>query len=294
MFDQFDKSNPEELWHASEVSELTAFNVLAEQLKSFDLPIKKVYAAGVQAPTLPGKRTQELDLMFAALFLKKALNDLRSAWLLLRVGYTSQSAAVVASLYENALTVSCLAGQEKNVRKLQNNKSGDLPWSPIKLAKNLASQWRDDNQIQGKKFDNDDYELAWREIYSGYKWLCKIKHPTMGSALHDALSTMVKAGEFVVMAAPDIRSEDLVVKATIIMIAISRVREAIRSFVLAMEVDTTSSEYEFFVERMVQVLELTMEAFDEAVEEPPPFTVTDQKLQKEWRRLKSKNKPDNA
>lgn len=294
MSNQFDKSNPEELWRASEVMELSAFKVLAEQLKPFEPPIRKVYAAGVQAPTIPGKREQELDIMFSALFLKKTLNDMRSAWLLLRVGYTSQAAAVVASLYENALTVSCLAGQENNVRKLQKNKSGDLPWRPERLAKNLASQWRDEYQEKGEKFDNDDYELAWREIYAGYKWLCKIKHPTIGSALHDAPSTKVNEGEYVVMAAPDIRPEDLVVKTTILTIAINRVREAINSFVQAMEVDTTTSEYEFFSERMGQIIELTMEAYDETVIEPLPFTVTDQKLQTEWRRLKSKNKQYNA
>lgn len=290
MVIKLDKTNPENLWLASESMELSALNTLSEQLQPFETLIQACYGAGVQAATLPGKSDKNSGLKFASLFLKKALNDLRSAWILVRIGYTSQAAAVVATLFENALTVNCLAGQSANVKKLKKNKSGDLPWTPIQLSKILAGQWRDYYRGTGETFEKDDYELAWREIYAGYKWLCKVKHPTMDSVLHDAKSTATDPGEYVIMAAPDIRPENLAVKATILVIALSRLREAIRSFVLARQVDETSQEYKEYSERMVKVLNETKEAYNITVTEPLPFVLGDSSLKRDFARLKAKTK----
>ncbi|MCJ7585089.1 MAG: hypothetical protein MUO30_10025, partial [Anaerolineales bacterium] len=247
------KKKPEGLWLACENMEIAAKRVTAKQLEPFEAPIRICYESGVQVSTLPGKRHGTPDILLAALFLKKTLNDLRSTWVLLQYGYTSQAASVAASLFENALTVTCLAGNDVNTKKLQNNKSGDLPWKVQQLAKMLSQQWQEEARILKRKFDKEDYEKAWQEIYSGYKWLCKIKHPTIMSAAHDALSTSLISGEYVVMAAPDIRPEDIAVKATILAMAINRVYGAIRSFSFALECDTKLPEYKRFVKRMQDV-----------------------------------------
>jgi hypothetical protein len=269
--------NPQDLWVACERMEITATIALSEQLALFELPISKCYEAGVQAPTLPGKRHQESDILLSGLFLKKALNDLRAIWVLLRLGYTSQAASVAASLYENTLAATCLAGDLTNARKFQKSGRGDLPWSPQQLAKMLARRWQKEAHSVGKQFDQEEYQRAWREIYSAYKWLCKIKHPTLRSAGHDALAASVKDGEYVIMAAPDLRPEDFPVKATILTIAVNRVREAIRSFTLALECDDSHSVCKEFKSRMTEVLSGLKTAYEVPMR-PLPFDIRDTSL----------------
>lgn len=284
------KEKPEGLWLACLSMEAAAKRITTRQLESYEKPLRKCYESGVQVPTLPSKRHGTPDIMLAALFLKKSLNDLRSTWVLLQHGYTSQAASVAASLFENALTVTCLAGNDSNTKKVQNSKSGDLPWSAQLLAKILAQQWKEEARITNSKFDEIDYESAWREIYSGYKWLCKIKHPTVMSAVHDASSTSLRSDEYVVMAAPDIRPEDIAVKATILTIAINRVYGAIRSFSLALECDTTTPEYNIFVEQMKDVTTGVQAAYKKLTTQELPFDIRESNLAQDWVKLKSRRK----
>ena len=178
------KIGPDGLWVACEGMEAAATIDLSTQLAPFASAIRNCYEAGVQAPTLVATRHKELDTLLSALFLKRTLNDLRATWVLLQIGYTSQAAAVTASLYENALATSCLAGDLKNALQFRSDKISDLPWSPQQLAKKLAQRWQTEAVNAGQLFDQNEYEQAWREVYSAYKWLCKIKHPTAKSALH--------------------------------------------------------------------------------------------------------------
>ena len=283
------KRGPEGLWFACERMEAAAFVAIHKQLADFEPVIMNCYETGVQTPTLPANRHNEPDLSIAALFLKKALNDLRSTWLLIRLGYTSQAASVAASLFENSLTVVCIAGKPKNLEKLNYTRSGDLPWSPQQLSKIQAEQWRDEARITGSKFEQENFELAWRDVYASYKWLCKIKHPTIGSALHDATSTLLDSREYVVMAAPDIRPEDVAVKATILAISVNRIREALRSFSFALECDITTSEYQNFVERMNEINKGATNAFKTLAVKQLPFLVNDLPLFQEWTNLRQKN-----
>lgn len=282
------KRGPKGLWIACGDMEAAAMRVLVKQLAPFEESIRKCYEAGVQAPTLKSDRHETLDMRAAALFLKKALNDLRSTWVLLQIGYTSQAASVAASLFENALTVTCLAGNNSNAEKLQNTKSGDLPWSPQQLSKMLAAQWQNEAHVLNRKFDNEEYENAWRTIYAGYKWLCKIKHPNYESAMHDASSTLGTSGVYVVMAAPDLRQEDIPVKASILAIAINRVLDAIRSFAIGLNCDTTTPECKQFVERMQEVSTGHLEAFKALTTRPLPFDIHDSFLAQDWAKLRSR------
>lgn len=286
------KKGPEGLWLACEEMEAAASFAIHKQLSAFEPVLKACYEAGVLGPTLPGKRHLEFDTRLAALFLKKALNDLRSTWLLVRVGYTSQAASVAASLFENALTVVCLAGKPENLEKIRTAKGGDLPWTPQQLSKILADQWREEARITGIKYSQEDYELAWREVYAGYKWLCKLKHPTIGSASHDAGSTSLTIGEYIVMAAPDTRPEDVIVKATILAISTNRIREALRSFSFALECDTSTPQYKSFVDRVNEVKVGGLQAYKSLATQPLPIILTDPKLYAEWAKLKTRGNKD--
>ncbi|MCI0560701.1 MAG: hypothetical protein MN733_19625 [Nitrososphaera sp.] len=165
-----------------------------------------------------------------------------------------------------------------------------MPWKPQQLAQMLAKQWQAEAVKSGNLFDKNEYEKAWREVYAAYKWLCKIKHPTLRSALHDSFAASVKDGEYVIMAAPDLRAEDLPVKATILVISISRVREAIRCFAIALNCDSSSPDYEDFRIRMVEILPETREAYSQTMTQPLPFIIGDSSLYQDWVKLKTQLK----
>lgn len=246
------KRNPEELWDTLASLEISATNLHQELLKPYCSALKKIYAAGIQAPTLNSSRSNEPDLRCAALFLKRSLNDLRAAWLLISSGYTSQAASVAASLFENSLAATAIAGNLERADKLLGSATGKLPWSPMQLSKFMAQIWKEDQVEEDKGFDQKEYEKAWRQVYSGYKWLCQIKHPTLPSVVHDSKSAATSDDEYVVMAIPDIRQEDLPLKITILTICASRMIEALKRFVVHVECDREGSEYVEFEDRITK------------------------------------------
>src|SRR6202162_6518274 len=93
-----------------------------------------------------------------------------------------------------------------------------------------ADRLRREAHSASRPFTEDMYERQWREIYSAYKFLCKIKHPTLRSTRHDAGATIGSDGSFVVVACPDPRPRRLPVKATVVMGAVSRTYPAVRGF----------------------------------------------------------------
>ena len=281
-----EKKSPSGLWNSLSHMEASAAAHLLAKLAAFEQPFRDCYEAGVQAPTLIGKRHQASDMRVAALFLKRTLNDLRSVWVLTCFGYTSQAASVAASLYENALAATCIAGTPSRASAFLKEKSGELPWTPIQLSKTLAEQLRKEALKENQSFDDGEYEKAWREVYSAYKWLCQIKHPTLPSATHDSFATNLKGTEYVVMAAPDISDENIPVKATVLIISLSRSYAAIRKFALSLECDTTHPYYQDFVERMKAITPAAVNAYKESTKRPLPFDIRHTSLARSWAKLK--------
>jgi hypothetical protein len=207
--------------------EAAARAALRPVLADFDGPLADIYEAGVQAPTLPGRHTVP-SLRLAAFFLKRALLDLRATWQLVTSGYTSSGASVEASLVEHALAAEVLAAYPERVTEL--SEYGDIPWSPRKLAQlaSAAAAVRDGSpQLVATERS--------RNIYAAYKWLCKVKHPTLRSTLYGAQAHGSEDGAFVVMAAPDMRQADLPVKRVLLTIVLGRTVQAIKAFVAAVE-----------------------------------------------------------
>jgi len=270
------RQGPAGLWDGCSEMEKAAMRVLSAQLAPFETPLRNCYEAGVQAPTLPGKRHKAEDMRLAALFLKRTLTDLRGVWLFTHLGYTSQAASVAAVLCEHALAVNYLAGSVNNAKELLRNKTGDLPWSVAQLSKALSRQHNLEVERGQKK---PRHKSDWREIYSAYKFLCKMKHPTLRSTMHDAFSATVKGVEFVVMAAPDVREEDLPLKATILAISISRCYQAVRQFAIALKCDSHSEYYKSFIDRMSSIIPDTINAYKLlTANKSLPFTIGDSDL----------------
>jgi len=102
------------------------------------------------------------------------------------------------------------------------------------------------------------------------------------------MAASAKAGEFVVMAAPDLRQEDLPVKATILTIAISRVCEAIRCFAAGSECDESCHDLDSFKTKMEKVLATTKNAYEVFMSHPLPFDIRNSELSETWRALRGK------
>ena len=127
----------------------------------------------------------------------------------------------------------------------------------------------------GRSFSNRDFKLRSGYVYASYKYLCKIKHPTFRSSVHDAGATQVRNREFSVMAAPDIRPEDLSQKVVVLMISLSRILQAVRHYALAMECDFSEDYTQAFWKRLLTVEPNALSAAKSVSNQPLPFNIRD-------------------
>lgn len=284
--DEGRRDSPEGLWDACDQMEANASRVLNPKIGIFRAAIRDCYEAGVEAPTLMEGDSSSQATARSALFLKRTLTDLRAVWLLVRIGYASQAASIAASLFENALAVVALTEGEDRFSELERSPSGDIPWSPTELSKALARRRQLNAHSWGREFSGPTYERAWRETYGAYKWLCKVKHPTTRSAVHDAGATSLRQPSFVVMAAPDVRDENLSLKATVLMISISRVLDAVEYFVRATPCHEGSARYQKFMARVSSANNMSIEAFKSTTAGPLPFSISEEKLARDYKTLR--------
>jgi hypothetical protein len=151
------------------------------------------------------------------------LNDVRSVWVMMRQGNTSQAGSIAASLFENALLIHCLAENEARAFKFSKTPSETWPWSKRAMC-NFVNQ--DDATRENRKPDPTVADAH----YQHYSWLCEIKHATLAYVTHDSGSTHVKEKGYVVMPFPDVREEDWPVKKKILLISLHNAISAIRAF----------------------------------------------------------------
>ncbi|WP_133256883.1 hypothetical protein [Hymenobacter edaphi] len=287
MGNDYNKDKPDGLWAACTQTELAAITTLEEKMQPFSKVIGNLYESGVEVLTLPGQRHHLDDVLISALLLKRVLNDLRTVWITLLSGYTSQAASIAASLYEHALSINAIAGNPDKCRLLKNSSSGDLPWSPMELAKLFANQMKEESIIINKSFDQLDERLICLEVYSAYKFLCKIKHPTLRSVLHDSQSTALDNKPYVVMSLPDTREEDMPIKATILIISISRTYQAIRRLSFYLKCDIRSEAHTAFVSKFRTILEHATEAYKIIMNGASlPYDIREESIAKEYFNLR--------
>lgn len=286
---------PEGLWDSNDSMERSATISLHGLLGKFEDLFRKCYEAGVQAPTLPCKRNKGRDISISALFLKRVLVDLRGIWLLMRVGYTSPASAVGASLFEHALSVINIAGSPAKAQDVIQSPAGDVPWTPLELCKNLALKYWDEAKREGKKFDEKDFEDQFGYAYAHYKYLCKIKHPTLRSTYHDSKSTQTAPDGYVVMATPNLREEDQPLKAMVLALSLSYCVKAIRAYADALECDKSDAYYISFEKRLEDVQSSILNTAKDIIKEdaPLPFTISDEArkwFKKRGKREKTRSK----
>lgn len=240
-------------WDRLSGLEFVAQGRIAVKLTAFEPPFRDAYEAGVIAPVLRSGRTPRVDLKVAALFHKRMLNDLRGVWLMLCAGYTSQAASIAASLYESSLAATCLTVSQANIDRLLQQPDGEIPWKITEMAKMVVT-------AEGKS-TGSDYENQWRALYAHYVWLCQIKHASGQSVLHDTGSTALEKG-YVVMALPNVKDEDMAVKATVAIIALHRVLDCIAAFAKALGLVEPWPDDFRFAERYVRARDSAWQAFE--------------------------------
>ena len=288
MTDDTSPQGPEPLWAALADLETNAKQKLAQELTTFDAPLRMCYGCGLDAPRLPGGRHAEVDIQLAALFLKRALTDLRTVWLLASSGYTSQAATVTAALFEHAITVAVIAGSPQNASALATHPLGEIPWEPKKLCQLWAKKLRQNAASVGNQMSDDAAEMIWQDRYASYIFLAKIRHPTMRSTSHDALSAAGEPGIYYVMAMPDVRPNDLSLKSHILIIAILACLDAIGAFAQGLLCDTDNERVAAFASRMEMADRLAMEANSSLGSTPLPFDASDDPRARRWHELRER------
>jgi hypothetical protein len=204
------------------------FQTRSNDLEEFEDVFQLSYEVGVIIPTLPHEKQKE-SYRHAALYLRRALNDFRSVWVLLEMGYTSQASTCAGSLFETSLATICLLKPEKIVEfeaKLNSATGNDFPWKPMHMAKVVCAEGRDLDD------PSPEYQNAWRALYARYAWLSKLRHSTFQSVIHDSKAAMTDSG-YAIIAIPNSSDADLPVKIAIAFGAIADLHNAINSWVKA-------------------------------------------------------------
>ncbi len=253
-------------WERLDDLERRARDALSPALAPFRSCFQDTYEAGVIVPVLRASGQAKLDVRHAALFYKRLLNDLRAIWLLLHDGYTSQAASVGASLYENSLATACLLMAETNIAALLESDSGEIPWSPMQMTKMIVEH-------EGKKPSTPDYENEWRALYASYVWLCQLKHPTLDSVVHDTSASTLDTGQYVVMAMPNVRTEDLPLKAMLAIGCLLRTHETIIAFASTLGYHGDYPSEHDFAERFQRARASLREAVWQFQDARPPVTM---------------------
>jgi hypothetical protein len=261
------------LWIALSALELAESSKIAEMLRPFFAIVTDCYECGVEVATLSCRHMKTKDVKVAALFLKRSLNDLRAVWNLLMLGYTSQAGTVAAAAFENSLLANCISGHADRAEKMLKSKSGESPWTLADLCKFEAAHATDRDEESAEILSDRQYDAYWRRLYTQYSWLCNLKHPSLPSALHDASAVLSKQNEFIIMAAPDSRNEDLPNKVLILTVTILRLHEAIASFADARQLDLKDPEVVAWRERFNSTMSNLLKVVDPYTQSPLAFQV---------------------
>jgi len=226
-------------WQTLSDHEYFAAKKLDLSLRDFEGAFSACVEAGIDVPMLAKKDANSLRLNISALYLKRMLNDIRSVWLMIRQGNTSQAGSIAASLFENALKIQFIAGDEARAVRLAKSPTAKCPWD-------IRSMCGIVNRSDAKRGGRDPDEAVADAHYAHYSWLCQIKHPTLGYVGHDSGSTHLVQKGYVVLPFPDVRDEDWPVKRKILLLSLFNAALAIKAFARGGEVgESTPNEMRF-------------------------------------------------
>lgn len=198
------------------ISRIKALDEIAEKSLGFQLTeylaiVELSVDCGIEIPCLIQPTSSH---RLAGYFLRRALNDLWIVSKLINQGYTSQAAAVTCSLMEHCAHVTIILGRkdlEEEIReKMSNGEMGSY-----KNGKDLFD-------LLGK--------VSSRSMYPVYKWLNKLKHPSLVALTLEANSLSSDKSKYLITVNPVVSDRDLGNKKYILCNAINETRSAIWVF----------------------------------------------------------------
>ena len=253
-------------WQTLADKEFYAEGTLERDLNEFAPAFSACVDAGVEVTFLGRTNRGTQRLKISAMFLKRMLNDLRSVWLMLCRGYTSQGASIAASLFENALAIQFICENENRAIQFKQDKSGELTklWPVAEMCRH-AVMAEDGTSTPDKN--------AWKNLYVQYVWLCQIKHPTLRQVFHDTGATALPSGEYAVIPLPDVREADLDVKRLICIKSLRNALSAINAFARASGVKVETDLEKAFAEKTKAVHDILVSRLKSQTGLKIPFTV---------------------
>jgi hypothetical protein len=212
---------------------------------------------------------------------------------LLRIGYTAQAGAIGASLWESALATVAIICEPTAAKNSRDTVQGVLPWSAKDLAQIAAKQMQKRALIEKRSFSDSEFEAQWRALYGMYNWFCNLKHPTTRAVYHDAKNTQVSPHNYILMAVPDTRDEDLRMKHSIVVLASQPLCQALRCYGEWVDPDRQSKGSE----RYFELLDEAQNDIAELINNLPDGSIAvinnHTRLASEWRELQKEMEEDN-
>jgi len=258
------------MWDALEVAEGKAREPMLRQLALATDTVKLCYELGVDVGAFVAEvEKQNQETVLSGLLLRRVLTDLRTIWLLCVNGYTGQAGVLCASLYENALTIEAVADSHKRAKQVLSSPGGGQPWSVKTLAEIAAKRLTQDPR-RSEKAKSVEEERDF--IYFSYRWLCKLKHPTIPSLLYEAGATQTGVRRFAVSAMPDVAQRDVCNKGMILASAVNRTWYAMRAMTDACTRAEAGAEEAVSLEARLSGLGKHLEeSLEEYTKGTPPF-----------------------
>lgn len=168
-------------------------------------------------------KTQTVLMRVQHMLLKHALTSLRATALLLVRGYTAQAATVASGLFETRLYSNYILDDESRaVKFINHSNSQEFVWRPNQMIRFEAEQ-------NLHRADKNSKTVALKQeidlIGASYLFLCSLKHGNPIPLRHviggrdRIVGPAFADGGFPVMALPDTRPDDNIVKAVILTAA---------------------------------------------------------------------------
>lgn len=260
----------ESWWQALEAAERAAVAPILQRLSLAAEAVELCYELGVDVGfLLAGVREQSQETRLSGLLLRRILTDLRAVWVSCVKGYTSQAGVLCASLFENALTAEVVAGSGELAEEVIRAPGGELPWSVKELVKRAAEHEVGASSLAGEV---NPVETESDYMYFSYRWLCKLKHPTVPSLLYEAGAARTGKLSFAPLAVPDVAERDACNKGMILCTAVNRVLKAVSAMIMACKEDPERAEpVAELEERKGRLAELLDRCLDEYTKGTPPF-----------------------
>ncbi len=226
------------------------------------------------ANQLPFLVKQNKALSFSGFFLKRAMNDLWVIKKLIRSGFTSQAASIECSLLEQCAYVHLILEDpelEKDIRAKISSTELSNYGNPMELFEQVE-----------KRRGSSPYPL--------YKWLCKLKHPSLITVSHEARSLGNEEKYFIVVS-PNANENDLGNKRYILVTAMIELHGTIRNFSEKGLLDTRQEEGKDWIKKMRDLQDLFLKTLADSNYKLSHSLINTQYAKDNWKKIMGKEYP---